>query len=176
MYTDLQVETYILKTPVYDLADIEKDPYAYFIHLNHDQMEVTALLSEQFHNPLNRNVDIEGAIYISYKGREVSPLTYWDEVDSLWAYYLNMIEEYLENGNAESYFPDQPIPIIMKKATNSNILFSVNNVEILVNERFFLSTLINKAEEFFNLLSSFNQNDNYENELSQIRAILSKLG
>lgn len=174
MYSDLQIETYILKKPVYDIADLEKDPYSYLIHLQHKKVEATELLREKVENPFNRAINIEGAIYICYKGREVSPLIYWDEVDSLWAYYLNLIEEYLENGNATCYFPGQPIPIILKKAGNK-MLFSVNNVEILVEERYFLSILLNKAQEFFEFLSGISLNNYYENEISQIKSILAKI-
>lgn len=175
MYSDLQIETYILKKPVYDIADLEKDPYSYLIHLQHEKVEAIELLRGKVENPFNRAIDIEGSIYICYKGREVSPLIYWDEVDSLWAYYLNLIEEYLENGYATCYFPGQPIPIILKKGSN-NMLFSVNNVEILVEERYFLSKLLNKAQEFFDFLSNISLNNFYENEISQIKSILAKIG
>lgn len=52
---------------------------------------------------------LSGAIILKYGEQDLLDVTMWDLVDQLWAYFLNLIEEVIETGESETYFPDQPL-------------------------------------------------------------------
>mgnify|MGYP001329641035 CR=1 FL=1 len=52
---------------------------------------------------------VEGAIEIVVDGVEIVGKREWDYVDQLWSYMADMVETLRSHGNADTYYPDQPI-------------------------------------------------------------------
>lgn len=56
---------------------------------------------------------LDGGIIITYNYRIISEVSNWDDLPTLWAYLLNSIEELVEEGKSEFYFPSQPINVTL---------------------------------------------------------------
>ena len=52
---------------------------------------------------------INGAMELNINGVAVIDRTMRDLIDQLWMYFLTMLEDLKTSGNAELYFPDQPL-------------------------------------------------------------------
>ncbi|MEU9358290.1 hypothetical protein AB0D35_09290 [Streptomyces sp. NPDC048301] len=76
---------------------------------------------ESCRNPPPDSDYIEGAIRLSVGGVEVIGTEEWDYVDQLWCYLADMVPKVRSVGNAETFFPDQPIRLSLQ-ATGSRIL------------------------------------------------------
>src|SRR5947208_1561419 len=103
---------------IYQLEDIQKNPSYFFIDIN----DATSLVSIK--NLIDLNY-IEGAIVIEYDGKFILDFIMWDLVDQLWTYLIRMIEDTLNTGCAETYFPDQPIKLEMRKISEDYVQLNV---------------------------------------------------
>ena len=156
--------------PIYDLKKVKENPFYYFINVDN----VSEILS------IKKDLDldyIEGAIYLTYNDQIIIDFTYYDLIDHLWAYFLNMIKEYLETKKSEMSFPDQPLPMAMEDISNDYILFSINFVQWKLPKYEFLHTLLLHAKDFFEkmILLIEEKNDTYQKQLQKIRELESKI-
>lgn len=124
---------------------------------------------------VKNNIDInyvEGAISLKYIDKEIFGLEYWDLIDQLWSYLVDMIKSVREKGSAETYFPDQPIRLEMTRIADNQILFSVAAKETHkwnLPEQDFFSILLESAYKFFNfMINEFPEKDIYRHELSLV--------
>ncbi|MGP3780147.1 hypothetical protein ACTWKC_01920 [Bacillus sp. 4A_MP3] len=103
--------------------------------------------------------------------------TMWDLVDQLWAYFLNLIEETIETGESETYFPDQPLLLKMKSISNDMLLFEIDEKQkVLLPKLDFFKTLLKNAKGFFETMISFlEENCDYDYELNKIDELLTKI-
>lgn len=155
-----QIKSYLLRPgkTIENLEDATINYQQYFIDID-DKNEMTKII---------KNIDnnyIEGAIFISYDGKEIMDFRLWDLVDQLWSYIVNTIKMAILNGEAMTFFPDQPVKIIIKDLKKS-ILFKVQvqneiSSHVLPREEFLKEILT--AGEFF-----FKEMINYNNELYKI--------
>lgn len=95
---------------------------------------------------------LEGAIYLTYNNRVIIDFCYYDIIDQLWGYFLNMIEEFLETQKSEMSFPDQPTPIEMKNISQHNLLFSIGLAKWDFPKYEFFDALLTGAKDFFEKL------------------------
>ncbi|MEV5509362.1 hypothetical protein [Streptomyces orinoci] len=96
---------------------------------------------------------IEGALELSVNGVQILPLAYWDYVDQLWAYIVNMLEELRHSGTAATMLPDQPIELsFTKKVPHSVLVQSASKDETrsaITSMSELHSTLCESGAEFF---------------------------
>jgi len=151
---------------VQNLDYVANNPFEYFIDISD--------LDKNQHLVKDLDLDyLDGAIYLSYLDEQIIGFREWDLIDQLWAYFLNMIDEYLIDGSSETYFPDQPIKLNMKFIDPEKILFTVEiGMEL---RKFFLPTkqffgaVIASAKYFFKKISTFYSNDlMYAHEIEKI--------
>jgi hypothetical protein len=69
---------------------------------------------------------IEGALELTIDGVPVIDKSLWDYIDILWAYISNMVEGYTTQGEASTYFPDQPIHLSLRRQGKSHVLVTLN--------------------------------------------------
>ncbi|MEI4803816.1 hypothetical protein WAZ07_21775 [Bacillus sp. FJAT-51639] len=157
-----------MKRPKVIIRDLNKGLENYFIHIcKTDEM-----------NRIKKDIDLdylEGVIYLKYFDNIIMDFRYWDLVDQLWAYILDMIEEFLVNGTAETYFPDQPILLSFKSISKDYMLLSIDgNVKKswTLPKQEFLNTLIVSAEEFFTEMTKiFSSDVQYGLEFEKIKRL-----
>lgn len=161
---------------MYDLNDLALNPFDYCVSIKYERSEAIEIIKKNIQsNETSQVYGIEGVVNISYKNKQIIPFTYWDDVDCLWAYLLNCIDEYIDKGSATYYFPGQPIPIYLSKKGQRTLCFSVNEVSIVIDEKQFLFTLTEKAQDFFDFITNVVGQNSFFFERHQIQLIMNKL-
>ncbi|MFD2698983.1 hypothetical protein ACFSVM_00745 [Paenibacillus shunpengii] len=87
-----------------DLSLLESNIEEYFVQIKNapEILNLEDLLDFKYLN---------GAITLKYFQESLLDVTLWDLVDQLWAYILNVIENLMNLGEGETYFPDQPVKL-----------------------------------------------------------------
>jgi len=170
------VKSYI-KIPhkiINDLKKIKTNPGVYFIDIDNGKEIIK--IKNQF------DLDyLEGTICIAFNDQIIMDYEMWDLVDTLWTYFLILIENVIEEDKAEIYFPDQAVQIKMQ-ANKDFIIFSpiMPNDEVRLwslPRDLFLKALLDGAQYFFEkmvLIFEENQED-YLDELKKIQSLRKKL-
>jgi hypothetical protein len=102
---------------------------------------------------------VEGAIQLSIDEVPILDNELWDDVDQLWAYIGNMVEELVRSGHASTLFPDQPIELTFRRTGNGRVLVSthVDDDDVRaasVDERELLSALRESGSAFFQKMTT----------------------
>jgi hypothetical protein len=128
--------------PIYDLKKVEQNPLYYFVNIDNAQ--------EILH--IKNDLDlyyIYGVLHLTYNDQVIIDFTYYDLIDQLWAYFLNMIGEFLQTNFSKMSFPDQPLPMSMSNISDDYILFSINFVQWKLPKYEFFNALLIGAKDFF---------------------------
>lgn len=128
--------------PIYDLKKAKENSSYYFIDINNAE-EILRIKKDL-------DLDyIEGVLHLTYNNQVIIDFTYYDLIDQLWAYFLNMIEEFLQNNVSEMSFPDQPLPMSISNISDNYILFSINFIQWKLPKYEFFNALLMGAKDFF---------------------------
>lgn len=151
---------------VTDLNEMLQSPEMYFIDIDDSKSIIN------IYNRLDLDY-LNGAILYKYNNEVLMDFRLWDLIDQLWSYIINLIEDFIDNDIAETYFPDQPIKISISKVSNSTVLFSVNSKQWQLERDCFLKSLLDGAENFFIKMTTYSKhrNEYYEDELGRIRSL-----
>ncbi|TXJ78788.1 hypothetical protein E2C11_14970 [Streptomyces lavendulae] len=100
---------------------------------------------------------VGGAIELIADGVQILSVAEWDYVDQLWSYISDMIHALPKQGEASTYFPDQPIMLNFLRSSSGRLLVSCrvgNDLrQVNVNESEFLAALRSAGEAFFEKMS-----------------------
>jgi hypothetical protein len=169
-----EIKTFI-NNPLLIISDINeaiKKPNQYFIELDNEK-KLT-----QFENKLDFDY-FNGAIVIKYFDQILMDLSLWDLVDQLWCYLIRVIEDVLQYGKGETFFPDQPVKIEINMISQDSILFSLDGGRILktiLPKAEFFNALLDGAEDFFTKITTyFSGSINYEYEINKIHLVRDQL-
>ncbi len=110
----VDIKDFYLKEQVYDLDDLIKNPNAYIGGFNTESL-VTLMKANRKKYIESGILLIEGGIAFTSSYKEIGQLPIFDDLPSLYGYYLNAMEEYLEEGIAAFYYPSQPIGVKLEK-------------------------------------------------------------
>lgn len=170
----LKIESYIKRPKVIinSLASINQNFNEYFVRLN-DGASIKSIISD-----IDRDY-IEGVIFAEYNGDVIMDFAYWDIIDQLWAFMIGSIHDYIQKGESEFYFPDQPIKVNMKKINCNLLLFSIESkksIKLTLSSEELFESLLDSGEDFFvKLQDCFNGKLDYSSELKLINEIRDKL-
>jgi len=137
-----------LKKPqrdIYNLEEVTRNPYDFFIDI--DNTAAIQELVKQFDEAY-----LEGALIIKYNERTILDFTYYDLIDDLLAYFLNMLDELQTKDVSHCSFPDMPTEIKIKRINKNmfNISFEGGEkVAFKVPEYEFVRALLDEAHHFF---------------------------
>lgn len=155
-----------------DINIISLNPDSYFIDVEETQklIEISSAIDFNY---------LSGAIHLEYFDHPIMDFKLWDLVDQLWAYILNVIEDFFDNGKGITYFPDQPIELEISELSKELILFKLDNGNI-ANSSFpkkdFVKSLLDGAESFYlNINKAFNEKCDFSFELEKISELRTKL-
>lgn len=169
-----RLESYIKKPNVKidSLSSLNRKSSEYFIRLD-DKDSFVSIIDD-----IDRDY-IEGVIYFEYNGSVLMDFTYWDIIDQLWAYLINLIEDYIENKNAEVYFPDQPIKLKIKAINKRLVLFSIesnNSIQLTLPKEELFNSILESGEVFFTKIQDYFKGGlDYSNELEKINNLRNKI-
>ncbi|GGL43262.1 hypothetical protein [Sporolactobacillus putidus] len=155
------------------LDTINEEWEKYFIEVSEKNISAPIV------NKLNLNY-LEGAIYLKYGNEVILGFQLWDYVDQLWAYVIQLIEEFILRDSSETFFPDQPARIKFQKISNEclNMIVEANTRSSwILPKQEFLTTLLNASEKFFQNITGILGlvNNPYTSELSKIRELKEKI-
>lgn len=163
----------IPETIISNLDEINDKWENYFIEIS--QKDKILQLSNKF------DIDyLSGAIYLKYEDDVILDFRLWDYIDQLWAYILNLIEDFILKGSSETFFPDQPVKIIFKSMSYDYMIVvieSKNYCTYVVPRQQFLNTLLDSSEYFFyNITESLKlDNSHYSFEIGKIKELREKV-
>ncbi|MNW44673.1 hypothetical protein D3C74_219120 [compost metagenome] len=167
----MKIDSYI-KIPDIDLPDdFTNEPEKYFIHLDDKEriLEYLDAIDERY---------VEGALTIKYENLEILDFELWDLIGSLWAYLLNAVEELLEHGKGECYYPDQPIKLELTSVGNGFLHLVIGEGKYgsyKIPKDTFLNTFLNEAEHFFGRFNEYFTSGHFNFHVAQIVKLKSKL-
>ena len=158
-----------LKRPsakITSLQDINQRAEEYFISINDKESII------KIKDKIDPNY-IEGVLYLEYYGVVLMDFTYWDLIDQLWIYITDLIENCIEYGESETFFPDQSIRMSLKLINEKLVSFSIGSNKLVKrtlpkNELF--KALLDSGELFFTKLQDYMGLD-YKREISKIKNI-----
>lgn len=151
--------------PIMDLDEAIRNSEKYFIEIGK---------IDQIIHGLDLNY-IEGAILIKYYDQVLMDFQYWDLIDQLWAYFINLISEVILKGEAETYFPDQPTKMSLRSVSDSIVLFGLQDKRWTLPKNEFFNTLLNEANYFFETMHQHNMEGKFEFEIQRIQKIKKQL-
>lgn len=147
-----------------------------YVSITHQSKEAIAILQEHKKNGNNKIIPyINGSIRIVYQYKVFVSEQYWDEVDTLWVYYLDLIERYLVHQQASTSFPESSTPISIKKVYQ-HLHFSVNHRKIVLDEDEFLTEMLNGAKHFFCFVYTATGDLHMKMRLERAEKIMSSIG
>jgi hypothetical protein len=164
MLEALKIENYILKEQIItDVKDFEAFPNNYCISISNYPEQAKEILVNIFEKyaleqdgSILRPDDLQGILHMTYNGVNVMKLNHWTDIIAIWSYFVSMINNYINGfyvyreGVVEWTYPEEPIPITLEKQIDSNnVNFTVDDVKISLDEKYFIQTVLSSAKEFF---------------------------
>ncbi len=83
----------------------------------------------------------EGAITISYYGKNILDKGHWDIMDQLWFLFIKSAEDYKDNKTASFFYPDTDISVGLSKAYNNAVILTINEDKTVLDETEFFTEL-----------------------------------
>lgn len=102
------------------------------------------------------------------------PLGVVDHVSALWCYLLHVVEEFLDTGRGKTYYPDQPLPVVLE-TVKGKVFFSTDETRVMVEPAPFLDSLLDEAQRFFAWAQSNLAEPSMDREIAQLRERLAQL-
>ena len=133
---------------------------------------------EIYDNSIEDEDYIEGAIELKVNGVMLIDSSMWDYVDQLWAYLVEGVVAIKNGKTFSTYFPDQPIRILLQPVLDKKIKITVaceEDVVVLVEMDSFIDIVSKKAIAFFKILSEKLPNNSHLLILLFIGQITEKL-
>ncbi|MED4454872.1 hypothetical protein [Metabacillus fastidiosus] len=168
----IKVFSFLIKKPFSNLQELLSRPENYIISTENDIDGFVAFVKKNKDNLFEEGIlALDGGICISQGYKKITDVGYWDDLPTLWAYLLNVIEDYLKEGEAKCYFPSQPIEINLKEGTQGNIIFSIEKNSLNVKKEIFFDVFLEQASIFFDVLVNKLDLSSYEYEIKKIKEI-----
>ncbi|MGG3799652.1 hypothetical protein [Metabacillus fastidiosus] len=168
----VKVFSFLVKKPFTDLQELLSRPENYIISIENDLDKFIAFIKKNKDDMFEEGIlALDGGISISQGYKKIIDVNYWDDLPTLWAYILNLIEDYLKEGKAKCYFPSQPIEINLKEASQDNIIFSIGKNSLNVKKEIFFDVFLEQASIFFDILVNKLDLSPYQYEIKKIKEI-----
>lgn len=107
--------------------------------------------------PPSNNRHVEGAIELIVNSVPIIDKSFWDDVDQLWYYIVNMIIEICGSDTVETYFPDMPVKLILENTGRNligiTLLAGEERRKAVVDKAEFMNEVKRGAIEFFRAMS-----------------------
>jgi len=130
---------------VTDLQDFTENHPTYLVSVYEEPERAASLWRER----LRRNpYGDEGYVALEHYGRDLIAGDLWDHVGGVWSNLVAAIGSFLEDGSAETSFPGQPAPILLRRVRGSTLL-TINTETSVVDPATFFPGVLNEAERYF---------------------------
>lgn len=125
-------------------------------------------------SPPSNHRYVEGAVELKIDGIPIIDTVMWDYVDQLWAYIGDMVSSLREQGQASTYFPDQPIKLTFRKQGGKRVLVTleINGVtrKASADESELVASLRKNGSAFFRKMTELipENRDGYADALKRL--------
>jgi len=168
----LKIGQFLIKKTITNPKDLVSKPNLYITSFEDNYNEFISHIKNNYDSYIKDGIlTLDGGITMNYYHQEVWGIEYWDDLPTLWSYIVNVVEDYLVEGEGVCYFPSQPIEIRLFKTQGNKAQFSIDNNSFETEKGIFLTTLLNKAELFFSTLIKELNLSKYQYEINQIKKI-----
>lgn len=140
---NIVIKSYIAKHKNIVVKNIDNMDTSKFIEITNFQEINPKMIDEDY---------LYGVMLISVNGMTLMDMTYWDDVQALWHYFINAMEEVEIGQQANFYFPNQPIPVDLKQNKN-RIVLSIDGKSVNIDYNTWLKSMKEAAIAFFTTLS-----------------------
>lgn len=164
----LTIDLFILKKNVTNLEELKNNPDNYCIYFQDCSVSIKDYIDIE--NMEDGILSLDGGIIINYQYKSLTDETYWDDLPTLLAYMLNLVEDYINSGEASFYYPDQPLKVMLENQ-GKLARFSIEEKSILIDDKLLINSILDNSQKFFyNIVNELGLNK-YQFELDQIKSI-----
>ncbi|WP_369901459.1 hypothetical protein [Bacillus manliponensis] len=169
----MDIKNFFLKKDVYNLQDIINNPSSYIGGFNNEHM-VNFIQNNKAKYIEDSFLLLEGSIIFKEGYKEIGGIPIFDDLATLYAYYMNIVEELLLEGREKSrfYYPNQPIEVSWEKIKNSKIKISIDDQkkkqQLISDTDTLLKLIVSHADGFFTLLINELDLTGYQYEIDRI--------
>ncbi|OAH50926.1 hypothetical protein [Microbacterium oleivorans] len=155
---------------VTDLEDFTENHPTYLVSVYEEPERAAALWRER----LRRNsYGDEGYVALEHYGRNLIAGDLWDHVGGIWSNLVDAIGSFLDHGAAETSFPGQPAPILLRRVRQTTLL-TINTETSVVDPATFFPGVLDEAERYFQWVAE-NIGENVSGPLQAIARIRGRL-
>ncbi|SHH88420.1 hypothetical protein SAMN05421807_11728 [Virgibacillus chiguensis] len=166
----MRITNYFLKNKVYKLNDLITNSDVYIGGFDNQSL-IKLVQKNKAAYVENGLLMLEGGLIFRTNGKEIGSISMYDDLPSLYAYYLNAVEEYLDSGEAGFYYPSQPIEVVITKDIGLKSKVTIDANPLIVMEKELLQALIYSSQCFFEVLFYDLKLRAYKQELLQIETM-----
>lgn len=155
---------------VIDLEDFTENHESYLVSVSREPERAAALWRAR----LKRNpYGDEGFVSLSHYGRDLISGDLWDQVGGIWSALVEAIEAFLDDGQAEVFFPGQPVPIALRRQRQTTLLTIHTTTSVIDPETFFPGVL-EEAERYHRWVQDYigEDVDSLIEDVARVRAKL----
>ncbi|VHO01995.1 hypothetical protein [Candidatus Rhabdochlamydia sp. T3358] len=162
--------THLLSEEVSDLNDLSEHPEEHYTPISEKEPS-SVIVQNSIITWDDESVEmLNGMIDVVANGQSLLSPRCFDNVRILWDYLLTMVAQYVKEGQAKVYFPDQPIVVSLQKKEQDTVEFQIDDQCVTIDEKQCLTAILHAAEQFFTLLNEVSI-DKYTLLLEQIKTL-----
>lgn len=162
----LTLASYIISDKRYVVRDLNKIDRSKFVNIE----DVGQL------DPKKLDPDyITGAIIMKYNDQILLDYRDWDDLNYFWPYFIDSLDELMENNNSNFSFPSQALPVNMEMVKD-RLIFQVGQHRLNMQASDFYEIVLAEADKFYKaLLELFPRYESeYNSELQKIDQLIKK--
>ena len=162
----LTLASYIISDKRYVVRDLNKIDRSKFVNIE----DVGQL------DPKKLDPDyITGAIIMKYNDQTILDYKDWDDLNYFWPYFIDSLDELMENNNSNFTFPSQALPVNMEMVKD-RLIFQVGQHRLNMQASDFYEIVLAEADKFYKaLLELFPRYESeYNSELQKIDQLIKK--
>lgn len=170
----MDVKNFFLKKDVFDLDDLTSNPLSYIGGFN-NQFMIDVIKENKKKYIEDGLLILDGSVIFNVGNKEIGGIPLFDDLASLYAYYLNAVEEFMTEEVVNFYYPSQPIEVRLEKVSSDETKISIDDKNLVVSTDLLLNSILSNSESFFKLLVNELKLGKYQYEVKQIENIKGKL-
>lgn len=170
----MDVKNFYLKKNVFDLDDLMSNPSSYIGGFN-NQFIIDVVKDDKKKYIEDGLLTLDGSLIFNEGNKEIGGIPLFDDLASLYAYYLNAVEEFMTEEVVDFYYPSQPIEVRLQKVNGNKTKISVDSQSLVIDTELLLNSILSNSESFFKLLVNELKLGKYAYEIKQIENIKEKL-
>lgn len=154
----IEFDSYLLTKKLPNKPISKKELPNYFMSILENKDRIKKEIAKSSPIIEDQVIYLDGAICTKSNNQILIGFDYWDDLTTLWHYYLNVLEDCLTTGEGKCYFPNQPIEIKMINLQD-DISFQVGEITKILNKKRFVQQLLSGARKYYTFTETVLETD-----------------